>query len=402
MIVEERWMPQKTPRVKLQSLLRDAFESLPDDVRGSRSSKVSSPVTVPVVRTSEDRSRMLQKVSEELARRHAPNKTVEGEDSTPHPAAPRSTGTLFDGILIKCASSDAGEDKTSCVTRATRSVKNDIRFLVAEVYSSMFRIAPEDHVIINPILNAEFIARCRLLGATTSEFLLNRTLLNLRKAGWNSGVYRQAMSAPSRDTLDKCIHATEMAASILQREYVSEGRPIPSVDYILCNPDARSRFDAFVRELFRDADCAVARFALLAFRKSGRALTQSIAQLALPHRTLFAPLRSLDPDDLPDLPGIYRIVSRRKSIFVAATLSLRARVLSHLAYGGTQLLPSGVPFGIDVPLSIEAYETPHQWQPRRIDACARAMRLSDHPPLNFGAMTTNAQWSFIFDRRHAV
>src|SRR5688500_8379123 len=144
MTCEERWMPQKRPRVKLQKLLRDAFAGLPEEIGGSCSRKASRPVNVPTVRTSEDRSRMLRKVSEELARRAAPK---------PSPAQPTACEPLryLQGSLFgyfsgrEDARGSRGFGKSfATAAMARRSVMTDIRWVVAEAYRSMFRVAPED------------------------------------------------------------------------------------------------------------------------------------------------------------------------------------------------------------------------------------------------------------------
>src|SRR5262245_10148603 len=61
-------MPQKTNTVSLRELLRDVSASLPEN-RSQALIPECSPVAIPVSRTSEDRSRLRQKVLEELARR---------------------------------------------------------------------------------------------------------------------------------------------------------------------------------------------------------------------------------------------------------------------------------------------------------------------------------------------
>jgi hypothetical protein len=385
-------MQQRTPAVKLQDLLRDAFASLPDGA--GRAPGASRSRTIPVVRTSEDRSRMLQKVSETMAkRRSAPKGTSRSQGA-------RGGSCSQSGLFDHCS-----DDRQARVAAfgARRSVISDLRELVAKAYRSMFRVPPEDYTIINPTLNAEFIERCRRLGATTSEFALNKTLLNVRKAGGNSDVSRETIPAPAREAIDECGHATEIAASILQREQAVLGRSIPSVDRMLCDPELRQRLDRYVQLLLGEADLAIVHFALLAFRKCGRASTGRLANVSMPERSLFASLNSLDPDDVPHVPGIYRITCRRSAVFVASTLSLHSRVCSHLQFGGVGLLPNEFPFGVDGPLSIEIFSAPRQWQPRRLEAIARAWRFRMYPALNIrdtGTLFSAADC--IFDRRAAA
>jgi hypothetical protein len=205
-----------------------------------------------------------------------------------------------------------------------------------------------------------------------------------------------------RQTFDRIAHAVEIAASVVQREYDLARHAIPSVDDILCNPELRDRFGLYVSELHGAVELVDCHLALLAFRKSGPQSAARLASAERPERTLFAKLFSVDPDDVPEACGVYRIVCKRRPVFVSATANLRQRLLEHLEHGGEALLPGAIPFEVEGTLSVEVFEAPPTWRPRRADAVARSMRIQDYPPLNWREQGTLFAPSCVVKRRAAV
>jgi len=94
--------------------------------------------------------------------------------------------------------------------------RHDLRDTVTKAYLSMHCVFPEDHVIIDEPTNKEFITRCRLLGATVDEYVLNKALLNARKAGFHKGIERQAVPPISRELRDDVLFAAELSARAIQ------------------------------------------------------------------------------------------------------------------------------------------------------------------------------------------
>lgn len=382
-------MRQTTQGVSLQAVLERVFADQPRHGGTACANTNGTSIAVPATRTSEDRSRMRQKVLEELARRKqarqgAAAATVESTiafDSS----ATRAQQSLFP------ADAPAGGDRLSAVQcfhavtapRVGARSRGDVREVVATAYRSLMRRLPEDHVVLNPIANAEFIVRCRDLGATVSEVVLNRTLLNNRKAKRHADILREPVQGLGRGLYDEIGHAVEIAASLVQREWFATGRVLPSVDDILCAPELRQAFKTYVQTLHQGADIVSCHLILLAYRKSGRESAQRLANVDIPEPLFTAPLRSLDPADVPEGCGVYRVLCKRKPIFVSGTANLRQRILRHLTATQEGFLPASLPFEVDGPVSVQMYAAPAEWLPRRADAVARSMRIDEYPDLNW-------------------
>lgn len=335
---------------------------------------------IPVAWTAEDHSRLVNKVREELARRRE-NEQAAVNAKTAATAAPptssdQSAATLFDVVEDSARSRkpDYPEPVRASAPRIGGHFRMDVRELVATAYRSLMRRLPEDHVVLNPIANAEFIVRCRELGATVPEVVLNRTLLNNRKAKRHADVLREPVSPLPSDTFEHIRHAVEIAASLVQRDSFAVGNVVPSVDDMLCNPDLRRSLNVFVSALHDHVDPIDCHLALLAFRKSGREASARSADLSLPERCLFAPLKSLDPDDVPVGGGVYRVLCKRRPVFVTSTATLRARIREHLERGGAEFLPESLPFQIDGQPSVEVFCLPNEAPRCYFDAMARRLR----------------------------
>lgn len=372
---------QETLGVELRALLREAFVRLGDEPATERERAEAQLRTGLSQRSAEDRSRTRQMVIEELARRkqargEATAATVEPKSVCPPCLEPRQT-SLFasDEPPGQACASTPQFAVGAAQPRTRRKIQTDVRDLVEKCYRSLLRPFPEEHVILNPIANAEFIVRCRELGATVSETVLNRTLLNNRKAGRHSDVLRARGCHLEASTFERIGHAVEIAASLVQREWAAVGHAIPSVDDMLCDPEQRRALSVYVNAFHDRVEAIDCHLVLLAFRKSGREASARAAGLSMPERTLFAPLRSLDTDDVPVGGGIYRVLCRRRPVYVSSTVSLRARMREHLKQGGAEFLPDSLPFQIDGPLSVEVFSLPQSAPRSDFDALTRRLRL---------------------------
>jgi len=382
-------MGHKTQGFSLQAVLDHVFA---DQVRHHVSgcdNHASASTVVPATRTAEDRSRMKQRVLEELAyRRERAQATVNARRAAPAIApasSDQSPATLF-AVVDDSAPSRVPDHTKRARASAPRiggHVRTDVRELVATAYCSLMRRLPEDHVVLNPLANAEFIVRCRELGATVPEVILNRTLLNNRKAKRHADVLREPIAGLQHGVYDQIGHAVEIAASLVQRERYAAGRILPSVDDILCAPELRHAFKTYISALYDGADIVSCHLVLLAYRKSGRESAQRLASVDVPDPLFTAPLRNLDPSDVPEGCGVYRLLCKRKPIFVSGTANLRQRILSHITKKKHEFLPAGLPFAVDGPVSVQVFAAPTGWLPRRADAVARGMRIHEYPDLNW-------------------
>ncbi|MGH7243392.1 MAG: hypothetical protein ACREJD_08255 [Phycisphaerales bacterium] len=262
--------------------------------------------------------------------------------------------------------------------------------IVSQAYLAMIRAMPEDHVVIEPTANQEFVSRCRLLGANVSEFVLNKALLNVRKAGnLHRGLERSSAPSLDRQALDKVGYAAEMAARLVQMRAIEAGADHPTVDRILCDPMLRDLFDDAVQTVAPGYSAYEYRLAAFSYRKSGRASTLRLGQSSVPGWDVDdASFSHLDPDDAPITPGVYRIDAGSRTLFVSATLNLRNRLLAHLAAGDRQtLLPSSLWDPPRGKLVVRWFEAPTAWKPRRADAVAQRMKVEKESMYNLYACT---------------
>jgi len=264
-----------------------------------------------------------------------------------------------------------------------RMSDRDMRGIVSQAFLAMFNGLPEDHVVIEPTANCEFISRCRLLGAEEPESLLNRTLLNVRKAGWHTGIDRGQTTQLPRPVVDRIGYAAEMAARLVQLQSEDVGLDTPTVDRMMCDPDLRALFDDFVQSLAPGFAEYQYRLAAFAFRKSGRASTLRLGATQLPDWELRAPLRSVDLDDVPESPGLYSVVSGARTVFVSTSLNLRERVATHLGVAeGRAIVPPLLRDPPRKPLELYCVRQPDGWRPRRAEAVAFRLKAEQRSQLN--------------------
>lgn len=228
-------------------------------------------------------------------------------------------------------------------------------YLVSEAYLSMFRILPEDHVVADPLLNREFVERCRVLGAVEPEEMLNRKLLRARKDGEHTGIQRQLPAPLCPSLIDGVSAAAELAARMTQLTVLVEHGVEPSVDSILCNPGFRDVFDSHALRLAPNNHARTLRLALLSLRKTGRE-TVKPAQTLAAHPPI-APVRldALDPTSIPEVSGVYRLRTGRSFEFISWTSNLRDRLSRHASIANGRLVPAEWNAAMDCPVTAELY-----------------------------------------------
>ncbi len=100
---------------------------------------------------------------------------------------------------------------------------------------------PVDRVIADPALNERFVDSCRQHGLAEPAAILNRKLMNVRKAKWLQGV-RASRRGGVPDSKN-CVFAAQVAARHL------EHRDQVTLDDILCDPERAMEFDALARQI---------------------------------------------------------------------------------------------------------------------------------------------------------
>lgn len=274
--------------------------------------------------------------------------------------------------------------------RAARSTMMTVTQIASQAYMGLLEPMPEDHVVINPVLNREFISRCRLLGAEVSEFALNKALLNVRKSGsFHRGIDRGTAPALDRGTIDHMGYAAEIAAKFVQLRAIESGSDQPTIDKILCDPMLRDLFDDAAQQIAPGFTAYEYRLAALAYRKSGRASNVRLGASSEPSwEVMDAGFPTLDPDDAPTAPGIYQIEAGARVLFVSATLNLRSRLLAHLAAGERRaVLPPNLWDPPRAAVKASWFRTPKDWKPRRTNSVAHRMKTEAKAMYNLFALS---------------
>jgi len=181
-----------------------------------------------------------------------------------------------------------------------------------------------DRVVADPELNRRFISECRLRGLEDSAEDLNRTLLNLRKAGSLTGRPRAKRTHFHNE--DEYRFASEIAARFLER------RDGISLDPIICNPDKVSEFDEVAARIVPGYSPLQYRWAALGLRKKKKLAPEITGRIVPPEDVINIPINEIVPDELPASQGIYLFISSDELLYVGETENLRKRLKKHLEH----------------------------------------------------------------------
>jgi hypothetical protein len=181
-----------------------------------------------------------------------------------------------------------------------------------------------DRVVADPELNQRFITECRLCGLEDSIESLNRTLLNLRKAGDLTGRPKAKRTHFSDE--DEYRFASEIAARFLGR------RDGISLDAVICNPDKVSEFDKVAARIVPGYSPLQYRWAALGLRKKKKLSPEIVGRIAPPQDIINMPISDVVPDELPTSQGIYLFIASDQLLYVGETDNLRKRLKKHLEH----------------------------------------------------------------------
>lgn len=176
-----------------------------------------------------------------------------------------------------------------------------------------------DLYIADPVRNDEFIEKCRELGVEESAYIVNKTLLFMRKNNHLKGLHSRKTSIGYEDFAFAC----EFAATEIRCETTA------TIDDLLCDPDLATRFDSIARRVAPGYSSFQYRWAILSIRKSGRHAEWK-PEYIMPHRQ--ARLRlGYDPlESVPDTLGVYTLFERDSPLYTRATEHLRHGIGIHL------------------------------------------------------------------------
>lgn len=185
---------------------------------------------------------------------------------------------------------------------------------------------PADRVIADPELNGRFLDLCRRLGLPGEPGTWNRQLLNLRKAGCFAGLPRSRKTSLTREEIDQCSYACEIALESLRERGLA-------LDHILCEPREAADFDGLVRSMLSEEVTSLRiRWVALHIRKlakRGRDYARKLESFQkLPSKAVAASV--LEWDQLPARPGLYWLRSPEEKLYVGETLNLRQRLIRQI------------------------------------------------------------------------
>lgn len=188
-----------------------------------------------------------------------------------------------------------------------------------------------DEVLLQDVLNARFLQRCRELEPEAAPAQCNWTLLNLRKAGELGPV----VTRRRRDRHDTYQHAAEIAARLMfDREQLT-------IDRVVCHPKHRETFDSIARQIAPDVPTYLMRKAAMGLRKARQLrpeLVLRVADWGKTVHTISAEKILADATIVPAVPGIYIFRDRTGYLYIGQSKNLRTRVTKHLDRSDRQSL----------------------------------------------------------------
>jgi len=218
------------------------------------------------------------------------------------------------------------------VTRTTsapvliRSEPADVNRGIVEAFFAARDGFPVDRVIADPDLNARFAEICGRLGLPGKPTHWNHRLMNLRKAGYFTGLPRSKVTTFPLEKAE--FEKYKFACEIAMQKFQADGIPF---DKVLCDPEMAAEFDAFARLMIpeRLTSLKIRWFALRLrkgeskYRRDARAL-KAEDRVALPrdYENPFGMRRAR----VPASPGLYWLQGEGRRLYVGETPNLRERL----------------------------------------------------------------------------
>jgi hypothetical protein len=244
--------------------------------------------------------------------------------------------------------------------------------LIVEAFIRVYDGYSTDRVVVDPTLNAAFLAKCRSLGLRQSDYHLNHALMDIRKS--KKAELPEATKRTQFTDYDEFMFAAEIAIRTLQR---TEG---VTLDQILCDPPLAMQFDTIAKRLAPEQSALKLRWAALNLRKTRRLGPSRKQQASVPDLDLVpaGPLVKLKPSDLVTFPAAYVFFDRNWPIFAGETDNLRRRIELHKRGG----LPEWLDISGDLGFILKYSAAPTIKQEERI-AWLQQFILKEKPLLNY-------------------
>jgi hypothetical protein len=204
------------------------------------------------------------------------------------------------------------------------SIESELGAVVLEAFRQTHRGYSSDEMILDDSLNGAFIDRCRKQLPNAAPVQLNRTLLNLRKAG-------KLKNIPTTKHREIDTALVEHVAEIVTRSI--HDRFQVTTDQIMTDPNLRSEFDAMSAKIDPNIDRYAVRRAAFALRKTRRLQPELIVRVADWSRViseLSVEQARSDFSRVPETPGVYIFRDRSGYLYVGQSENLRKRIQMHL------------------------------------------------------------------------
>ena len=187
-----------------------------------------------------------------------------------------------------------------------------------------------DRVVADPVLNRDFIERCKLVGIDAPPIEINLSLLNLRKAGLLKGKPRSIRTSfPGEEAYR---HASEIAARYMEKRHST------TLDRVICDPELAAEFDAVATDIAPGFSSLQYRWAALNLRKAKSLRPELLSHVARPISVSLGAIETLVVNELPAQQGLYIFYSCAATLYVGEASNLRRRVAKHLDHSDNKNL----------------------------------------------------------------
>lgn len=206
------------------------------------------------------------------------------------------------------------------------TVRQQLRLAVVASFTATHDGFSSDEVLLRDDLNEKFIEDCQKRLAALegiSEFDINWTLLNLRKAGQLD----VKTTKRTRLNTDHVLPMAEMCARMM------EDRHGKSIDRLMADPATRLEFDQAVSQIDPQVDHYLVRKAAFKLRKTRQLQPELLTRLADWGRQVdqhgLTDVQK-QPDIVPDVAGIYIFRNSEGYLYIGEAKNLRDRLQQHL------------------------------------------------------------------------
>ena len=220
-----------------------------------------------------------------------------------------SVGGIIQVQLFRSLCIVAGIALVNSTPIATASDALDLKSVVRQAYAEVHDGWSTDEVLLQDELNQKFVTACRQFRPEESQYKLNWTMLNLRKAGQ----LKAEVTKRRRDQHQAYRHLAEIAARTIQDKHRV------NTDRMMCDEKLRCEFDRQARLLAKDVDPYLLRKAAFGLRKTRRLKPELILRVADWDREITVYRAAELSENLlsvPESPGIY-IFATTRAIFTS-------------------------------------------------------------------------------------